>query len=263
MIATRYPDLDLDLSFHPLSCAGRAFTGDLIDHYNEFGYMQPITMFPHSSLASMLQRFIETDPAETRPLNPHARLGWVFDIIADSRLLHFVGDVLGENIICIVSQYIDKPPGSGTAVAGHQDAPYFAMNACDSFKAWLALEDADTGNGCMWFCPGSHKLGALPVRDPTGDLNLVDDVREDVIRRCGKIPMKVKAGQVVFFSTLLVHLSPPNPSADRYRRALTMDYTRAEVAPHEHALAKHSPVLCSGQDASGLWSLLPRPKSGK
>ena len=51
MLATRYPDLDLDLSFHPLSSAGRAFTGDQIDHDNEFGYMQPITVFPQSSLA--------------------------------------------------------------------------------------------------------------------------------------------------------------------------------------------------------------------
>jgi ectoine hydroxylase-related dioxygenase (phytanoyl-CoA dioxygenase family) len=76
-------------------------------------------------------------------------------------------------------------------------------------------------------------------------------------------PLEVKAGQVVFFSRLLVHLSPPNPSRDRYRRALTMDYTRAEVQPHEHALAKHAPVLCGGQDASGLWSLLPRPESEK
>lgn len=77
MIATRYPDLDLDLSFHPLSSAGRAFTGDLIDHYNAFGFTQPITMFPYSSLAPMLQRFIEAaqSPCESRlGIRYHRRL---------------------------------------------------------------------------------------------------------------------------------------------------------------------------------------------
>ena len=138
--------------------------------------------------------------------------------------------------------------------------PYFALNACDSFKAWVALDDATVDNGCMWFCPGSHVLGALPVRDPGGNLNIQDEVLDDVLQKFGKVPMEVEAGQVVFFSTLLVHQSLPNPSPDRSRPALTFDYTCAEVRPHHHPRENHAPVLCTGKDTSGLWKLLPPPQ---
>ena len=27
------------------------------------------------------------------------------------------------------------------------------------YGIWIALEDADVDNGCMWFVPGSHREG--------------------------------------------------------------------------------------------------------
>ena len=260
MATTRYPELDLDLTFHPVQCArASALTPEQITQYNEEGYVNPITLFAREQHEGILRRFQQTDPASTKPLNPHSRLGWVYDLVANPQLLGYMQDILGSNVICFISQYIDKLPGSGTLVPVHQDAAYFAVDARATVKAWLALEDADTSNGCMWICPGSHKLGALEVRDQNRDLNLVDAVREDVVRGFGKTPLEVKAGQVVFFSTLLVHLSPGNPSDSRHRRALTMAYGRAESRPHTHPKAKHAPVLCSGRDIQGNWPLLPCP----
>jgi ectoine hydroxylase-related dioxygenase (phytanoyl-CoA dioxygenase family) len=33
----------------------------------------------------------------------------------------------------------------------------------------MPLQDANTENGCMWFSPGSHRLGVLPHRSPDND----------------------------------------------------------------------------------------------
>jgi hypothetical protein len=46
MAKTRYPELDLDLSFSPIACAEpRAFTQDQIRHYNSQGYVAGIPLF--------------------------------------------------------------------------------------------------------------------------------------------------------------------------------------------------------------------------
>ena len=52
-----------------------------------------------------------------------------------------------------------KPPGSGS-VAWHQDSTYisdqFVPRDNVSCTVWIALEDADDGNGAPQYCPGSH-----------------------------------------------------------------------------------------------------------
>ena len=48
---TMYPELDLDLGFHPVSCEQpEAFTQDQIDQYNEVGYISPIRLFEGEEL---------------------------------------------------------------------------------------------------------------------------------------------------------------------------------------------------------------------
>lgn len=260
---SRFPELDLDLIFHPIDCPDpKALPPAQITAYNEHGCTEPITIFEPEQCRAVRDRFLSSELDTLKLLNPHIRFRWVHDLVTSPKILACLHDLLSPNVVCFISQCFDKPPGSGTLVPGHQDAAYFAVDAHATVKAWLAIDDVDADNGAMQVCPGSHKLGALKVRDPAADLNLADDVREDVVRRFGAVPLEMKAGQIVFFSTLLVHLSPPNLSADRYRRAITMTYARTEIAPRFHALANHAPVLCSGRNTGDHWPLVPPPAEG-
>ena len=260
MAKTRYPELDLDLTFSPIACAEpRAFTQDQIRHYNSQGYVAGIPLFAGDELAQLTEDCRTSRDGLGDELNPHAHIGWVHDLARRDNLQPYLQDLIGPNIICFISEYINKPPGSEREVVGHQDAAFNAMDA-RSVIVWVAVEDADTGNGCMWFCPGSHLGGALDVEDPKGNLNTSAAAVDEAVTTYGKVPIELRAGQAVFFSDLVIHISPRNTSATRSRPAITFTFTSAETVVHPHPAARHEPILCGGASGGGHWDLLPRPE---
>jgi len=255
---TRYPELGLDLSYHPVQCdSPKAFTSEQIAQFNIEGYVTDLELFSKEEAVGLAERF-DRCGEEAAKLNPHTRLDWVWEIAVNERALTYLQDLLGENIVCFISQFIDKKPGSKTSIKGHQDSSFFAVNA-GSVNIWIALGDADEQNGCMWFVPGSHLLGGLPVRNPDGDLNVVEDELVSAVTRLGKNPIRLKTGQMVIFSDLLLHISPTNQTSDRCRPALTLTYASAEKCPHDHPKARHEPVLCCGKNVKDHWNLIPQP----
>src|SRR5688572_4823686 len=53
-----------------------------------------------------------------------------------------------------------KPPHHGGVNNWHQDAPYWPIIKPETpVTAWIALDDVDESNGCMWMVPGSHMWG--------------------------------------------------------------------------------------------------------
>ena len=67
----------------------------------------------------------------------------------------------GENLIGWGSHFFCKLPHDGKRVSWHQDASYWPLTPSKAITAWLAIDDADVGNACMRFIPGSHVLGHL------------------------------------------------------------------------------------------------------
>ena len=127
------------------------------------------------------------------------------------------------------SMYIFKQPRIGGVVTSHQDSTFLYTEPRQScLGLWLALDDADLENGCLWFRPGSH---SEPVRrqftkDENGQTSfkwLVDKkdcVSEgampgntpEELRQVGFIPLEVKAGDLVGIHGQVDHLSLPNTS---------------------------------------------------
>ncbi|KAH3801110.1 hypothetical protein DPMN_154755 [Dreissena polymorpha] len=50
-------------------------------------------------------------------------------------------------------------PGIGGEVIPHQDSAFLFTDPMRLVCFWIALEDATLENGCLWFIPGSYKLG--------------------------------------------------------------------------------------------------------
>ncbi|MFK7824679.1 MAG: phytanoyl-CoA dioxygenase family protein [Oligoflexales bacterium] len=55
---------------------------------------------------------------------------------------------------CIQSMYIFKQPKIGGEVVCHQDSTYIHTKSGKLLGMWLALEDANQENGCLWGIPG-------------------------------------------------------------------------------------------------------------
>lgn len=140
--------------------------------------------------------------------------------------------LIGPDVYFFFDQYVVKGPEGGLAFAWHQDSGYVVANGGPADHApyltcWCPLEDATIENGTISLIPGSHRAGILPhIREGgTGDL-----VCPAADRRALRID--ARAGDVVAFSSLLLHASGPNRS-DRWRRVYLAQYTPEPMLDRE------------------------------
>lgn len=158
--------------------------------------------------------------------------------IRDARRLAVAKDLVGPDLFCPNDLYFFKPPGTGRPIAWHQDSWYFnntyESSVGDSIEeasigTWLALDDADEENGCLWVIPGSHREGVVDHEDVEGDGYLLQKrvFVTDEMEAKG-IPVEVPKGAMVFFNNAVLHRSTPNRS-DRFRRAYIVHYMKATI----------------------------------
>lgn len=145
-------------------------------------------------------------------------------IITDPRLLGIASQLLGDDVRFWWDQGINKLPGSKSYIAWHQDNGYTPGRVPEYLTCWLALDDSTLENGGLEVVPGSHHEGqrehemqGVHAVVPDG---LVDDGRA--------IPLDARAGDMLIFSSLLVHQTVGNETADRQRRAWVIQYCRGD-----------------------------------
>ena len=158
--------------------------------------------------------------------------------IRDPRRLDAVTEIVGRDLFCPNDLYFFKPPGTGRPIAWHQDSWYFRNTYVSSvgdaidqatIGTWLALDDADEENGCLWVIPGSHRLGIIDHSEVESDDYLLQKrvtVSDEMEERA--MPVEVPKGALVFFNNALLHRSTPNRS-DRFRRAYIVHYMKATI----------------------------------
>lgn len=137
-----------------------------------------------------------------------------------------------------------KPPGGGTAVTYHTDAPYiseqFVPRDNNSITCWIALDDVDPEVGTIEYATGSHKwreLAAAKAASAPGDVTSVTVGQADfhapqkhyrselaaAAQAAGiaqEEPNKItcRAGSIAFHHQDLWHGSGVNNSPSRPRR---------------------------------------------
>lgn len=125
---------------------------------------------------------------------------------------------------CVVqSMVIFKPPRIGGVVNPHQDSTFLYTTPMKLVGFWIALEDADIENGCMWFAPGTHTSGVTS--------RLMRTINDGVLSTTfqGRIPSTkpeefvatpVRKGSLVLIHGEVVHMSKANLS-ERSRNIYT------------------------------------------
>ena len=259
--------LERDLRFHPSPVANpRTLTAEQVAAFNRDGYLKGIRIFSPQEMAGIREYF---DELLARTLaaggdsysisTAHLRYGRVYDLLTQPRIVACVQDLLGENVVAWGSHFFCKMPGDGKRVSWHQDASYWPLTPSKAVTAWLAIDDADAGNACMRFIPGSHVLGHLTYALSENDeANVLNQTVAGVEQLGEPVLVELKAGEISIHSDLLLHGSEANQSARR-RCGLTLRYCAADVRARLGWNAKG--VIVSGRDESGHWSNPARPET--
>lgn len=122
------------------------------------------------------------------------------------------------------TMYIFKQPHIGGEVRWHQDGSYLITEPASVTGIWVAIEDANRDNGCLWVQPGAH-------RSPLRETYQVDwSKRKGALTGLDNTPwpdtgnaraVEVQAGSVVIFHDHMPHYSSKNCS-DHSRHAFTL-----------------------------------------
>jgi phytanoyl-CoA hydroxylase len=180
------------------------------------------------------------------------------------RLLDIVAALIGPDVLALQTMLFIKPPGSG-GQGYHQDSFHIITEPDTLIGAWVALDPADTDNGCLRVTEGSqhepiypdadesHGHGGSPLLDdmtPVAGADDPDESRNDLARVAAKYsgrerPIVLNPGDAVSFGGRVLHRSHANRSA-RNRRAFVGHYCNARSwVPWEGGNGAH--ILARGE----------------
>ena len=146
----------------------------------------------------------------------------VFDAFSRDARFAAVAAALGlAEPLLLQSMYIFKQPRIGGEVVCHQDGSFLHSEPSSCVGLWVALEDADEGNGCMWAERGGHRrpLYRRFVRD--GRRTWMETLDATPLPEDGLVPLCAPKGTLVLLHGRLPHRSGANLST-RSRHAYAL-----------------------------------------
>lgn len=142
-----------------------------------------------------------------------------------------------SELVLFHDHLLHKPPG-GEDMAWHQDFSYLPIDRGGGVTLWVALDDIDEENGCLYYLMGSHRLGERRAAwgmmgdgDPRAALPPIDIDPDEPGQ-----PVSTAAGCALAHHTFVYHRSPANTS-DRPRRSWALSF----VVPDARWSPSHSP----------------------
>ena len=265
-ITDAMPELKRNIQFFAVeNDQPKSLTPQQIQQFNQKGYIFPLDVFSETEIAAhraYFDQLIEQQINEGK--DAYSIAGWhskqpeIYDLVTDSRILDYLEDLLGPDLICWGTHYFCKLPGDTKQVSWHQDASYWPLTPSKTVTVWLAIDDADTENGAMRVIPKSHLHGQIVFEHSRKEEQNVlgQTVKDAEDYGLAPVDFEIKAGQISLHSDLLLHGSAPNQS-DRRRCGLTMRF----VPPEVKALTgwNKNSIVARGTDISGHWTNQPKP----
>ncbi len=256
--------IDRQLAFFPVrNERPRRLSPAQLDGFNARGYLTGIRIFPDAEIAAVRRRFdallqqVLADGGDSYSISSaHLTHADAYDLLADNRIVDYVSDILGPDVVGWGCHYFCKMPHDGKRVDWHQDATYWPLTPSKTVTVWLAIDDADSDNACMRFVPGSHLRGPLPFEVADDESTVLNQKVIGVDEFDPPVDNELRAGEISLHSDLLLHGSEANDS-DRRRCGLTLRYCAAEVSAYLDWNLKG--VVLRGSDPARRWANPPRP----
>lgn len=183
-----------------------------------------------------------------------------------SDLLYPLQEMWGPDIILLQSMGLLKPPGTGEK-RWHADQGYFRLQPSKVAAYWIALDECDTKNGCMFVSPRTHLHGTPKHSVPNKGIDgrsMETHPKGHIFYSASQKPnsddafaIPMQPGDALIFDGNLLHYTPPN-NTQRRRRALQFHYASASCQPTScqqgHSLGEEiaSPNPTFGPSAAGF-----------
>ena len=138
-------------------------------------------------------------------------LFWQF--VIDSDLADLAADVVGPDVVYRDSMINVKCPGSGGAVAWHQDLPFYPHTNTSTIQVLIPLYDVPVEQGPLTVISGSHRGEIFEHYDEQG--TWTGKIRERdhaTIPWDDAVELLCEAGDAILLHPLTVHGSGPNQS---------------------------------------------------
>ncbi len=166
--------------------------------------------------------------------------------IFERRAASIARQLIGPDATLDYDQFLAKRPAKPDAqFFWHQDLGYWPTGTPDTLTATcsLALDDADSENGCLRVVPGSQKQGLRPHRPLHGEDREKSHVLSVELSPHDEIvELPLRRGDITVHDELIVHGSGGNTSMNRWRRTYIaafrsracVDFERSIGFTHSH-----------------------------
>ena len=121
--------------------------------------------------------------------------------------------------LLLQSMYIFKQPRIGGEVVCHQDSTFLYTKPETAVGFWVALEDANIDNGCLWVASRAHKGPLRKLFTKKNDKMTMISLNDTPFEKTDT-PVEVKKGTLVLLHGRLPHYSCENIS-NKSRHAYT------------------------------------------
>ena len=200
-----------------------------LDHYHTQGFVIPDFRLDKETLDTIKghhERLIARLP-EFRDYCPSV-LAYDLAFLNYARIpeiLDMVEQVLGGHFALWNSSFFAKPAVNGRATPWHQDGEYWPIRPVATCTVWIAIDDANTENGCLKLIPGSHKKEQLLAHktNPDPNLTLNQELLSSDFDESQAVDLILEAGQMSLHDVRIVHGSEENTSSNS-RRGMTLRY---------------------------------------
>ncbi|MEJ2444117.1 MAG: phytanoyl-CoA dioxygenase family protein [Exilibacterium sp.] len=196
----------------------RLLTTGQLESYEQQGFLQSLPVLSA----------VEVDRFRTEVENTRRALGnrvtrfdaahhffrWAWDLSTHPRLLDYMEQLLGPDILLKSTRLFYKHANSTAFVGWHQDGFTEALRDTHVPTVWLGLTPSTKTNGCLRILPSSHRLGLLPhPRRPDPD-NLTTAGTTAEIKNNRGCDIVMRAGEMSVHHPLTVHSSDANRSTE-------------------------------------------------
>lgn len=220
-----------------------------IDQYKEKGYLVIPDLFSKAEISDLrretadifrgkrgvVEGMIDTDEdiSDEEVLKkyvaihfPHKISPVIYKALFHKGVIDVLNGIIGPDVKCMQSMLFVKGPGKA-GQSWHQDEFYIPTRDRSLTGVWIAIDDANVENGCLWIIPGKPGYIMRRVENSSNEYADVDTV--DVTRfEKDSIPVEVKSGSVVFFHGYTLHSSLRNKTDNCFRTALVNHYMSAD-----------------------------------
>jgi Phytanoyl-CoA dioxygenase (PhyH) len=148
--------------------------------------------------------------------------------------------LIGKTAALDYDQFLAKRPNKPSAAfSWHQDLGYWPTGAQQQITATcsLALDDADSENGCLRVVPGSQKGQLRPHRPLHGTDREASHVLSIELSESDRVvELPLKRGDMTVHDEMIIHGSGGNLSSSRWRRTYIAAFRTAACVAYERSI---------------------------